>query len=97
VNDAVKRIFYTLTGVALLCLLAVKRTMADGAPIGAWRLVVGIAAGFFFIYVGGVMYYLPKNRRERKELDDLIEESKGELREHRESKQVCVPDCAGVL
>lgn len=44
-----------------------------------WRRFLGIAGGFFFLYVAA-MHYFPKYRRRRAELDALLDEAEKEER-----------------
>jgi hypothetical protein len=69
----VKRLFWFCIGLALIAIGVIGKR-ADGASIAPAGRAIGIAGGAFVVYVA-LMYYLPKHRRRRKELDALIEDS----------------------
>jgi len=48
--------------------------------IPLWRRLAVAALGFFYIYIG-LMYYLPKYRRQREELNQLLDETEREIDE----------------
>jgi Flp pilus assembly protein TadB len=82
--DTVKRWMYMVLGLGLVCLGTFMRTI-NGFPIEMWRRVAVIAGGLFFCYCG-VMYYLPRHRRRREELNDLLDGAEREMNEHPESR-----------
>jgi hypothetical protein len=47
------------------------------SPLSYWGRSLAIAGGLFFTYCGA-MYYFPKYRRRRKELDALLDEAERE-------------------
>jgi hypothetical protein len=79
-----RRGIYMAVGLAFLCLSAFIRTI-NGSPIPAWWRVMVIVGGLFFFYCG-VMYYLPRHRRRRKELADLLDEAERKVNGPPESR-----------
>jgi sulfite exporter TauE/SafE len=69
----VKRIAYACFGIGLSA-LGIFREMNDSDAVSASTHLVVIAGGLFFIYVG-LLYYLPKNRRRRAELNSFLTEA----------------------
>ena len=84
VIGTLKRLLYVSVGIWLIGLGVLRQTI-DGEPISGWRRALVIAGGSFFIYVG-MMYYFPKYRRRRKELDALLDEAEREMKEHRKPR-----------
>lgn len=73
VTGHIKRLTYGCIGLVLIG-LAVFRQSINGLPTSVWRRLLGVAGGLFFLY-GASMYYFPKNRRRRAELDTLLDEA----------------------
>jgi hypothetical protein len=78
-----KRVASACIGIALVGLGIFRQNM-NGHPIPMWRRVLVVAGGFFFLYIAS-MYYLPKNRRRRAELDALLGEAEGAERRRTDS------------
>jgi hypothetical protein len=79
----IKRVAYACVGVGFICLGVFRQTI-DGNPTPAWKRVLGIVSGLFFLYIAST-YYFPKNRRRRAELDALLDEA--EAAERRQMKR----------
>jgi hypothetical protein len=75
-KDVPLRLFWFCVGIALLALGLVGKS-PGGLRVSLWRRAAGIAGGFFFIYVS-LMYYLPKYRKMREQLDEELEEAERE-------------------
>jgi hypothetical protein len=73
-----KRVVYACVGIGLI-FLAVLRQTVNEHPIPSWKRLLVIAGGFFFLYIAS-MYYFPKNRHRRAELDALLDEAEAEER-----------------
>jgi len=68
-----KRLTYACVGVGLIG-LAVFQWANHDSHVPVWRYVAGIAGGLFFVYVS-LMYYLPKARQSRADLNAVLDEA----------------------
>jgi hypothetical protein len=66
-GKAFRRILWICCGV-LFIVLGLIGWSPGPTPLPLWRRAIGVAGGIFFIYVGS-MYYFPKNRKRRDELN----------------------------
>lgn len=78
-KDTLLRLFWLCGGITLLALGLIGKG-PDGLQVSLWRRAAVIAGGLFFIYVS-LLYYLPKYRKMRKELDKDLDEIERELNE----------------
>ncbi len=85
VRDTLLRIFWGCVGIAFLSLALIGRD-PHGHEVSLWRRAVVFAGGLFFLYVG-LMYYLPKYRKQRAELDRFIEEAEREDEAERKANE----------
>ncbi|MBV9302028.1 MAG: hypothetical protein JOY62_01940 [Acidobacteriaceae bacterium] len=79
-----KRVIYIAIGLVLIGLGAFTRTI-NGSQIQPWRRVLLISGGLFVFYCG-VMYYLPRYRRRRQELNDFLNDAGRGMRGHGKSR-----------
>jgi hypothetical protein len=79
VGAALKRSVYVCIGLAFLA-AGLTGWSANGGEVGLSRRAVGIGGGLFFVYCGS-MYYFPKYRKRRAELNRLLDEADRELGE----------------
>jgi hypothetical protein len=77
VGPTLKRLFWICAGLALI-VLGVLRQNINGEALALWRRLLVIAGGLFFLYCDS-MYYFPKYRRRRGELDRVLDETEREL------------------
>jgi len=78
-TEHIKRLAYACVAIGLIALALFRRSIG-GFPIPMWRRVLVLAGGLFFLYVA-TMYYFPKYRKRRAELDALLDEAEKEERE----------------
>jgi hypothetical protein len=69
----IKRVVYAFVGIGFLGLGIFGKTI-DGTLMPATRRILLIAGGLFFLYIAS-MYYFPKNRRRRAELNALLDKA----------------------
>ncbi|MBS1803282.1 MAG: hypothetical protein JST28_07930 [Acidobacteria bacterium] len=75
----IKHLIHACTGIALIS-LGLLREKANGIELPAWRRLVVVGGGLFFLYAASVPY-LPENKRRRAELSTLLDEAEAEERE----------------
>jgi hypothetical protein len=80
VQASLKRMFYICVGLVVLTIGLIGR-IPYGSDLPLWRRALGIVGGLFFIYIGS-MYYFPKYRKKRAELDRILDEAEEFDRSH---------------
>src|SRR5262249_6283335 len=79
IGPTLQRLFWLCCGIVLLAIALIGKGF-DGAQIAPWRRLGTIIAGLGFTYIG-LMYYLPKYRKQREELDKTLDDLETELRD----------------
>jgi hypothetical protein len=80
IGATLNRLFLICAGIAIAAFGILGRGV-NGDKLVPWRRSLAIAGGLFFVYCGS-MYYFPKGRQKRAELDRLLDEAERETGPH---------------